>query len=117
MRNEDAFRMGEPFAPKIRLIGVHGLFSVDPTTGHESGRSAPCLVCEKPISEGFSAILDNGRDDKMHVGYCCSDHPRPVIAISVAARAAELLRARAAATQKLVDIANAGGLEVVEVYE
>lgn len=114
MENEDAFKIREPFTPKVVLTKVYGMVSIDVGTGLHSERSEPCLVCNEQISEGLDVVLDNGQDDKMQVGYCCSEHPKQAIAVNAFARAAELLRARTAAIQKLADVANAGKIEIVE---
>lgn len=115
MSHEACLRMGDPFTPKIRLTNIVGMISVDVGTGIDSKRLEPCLICDKQISEGFDVVLDNGMDDRMHVGYCCSDHPQKIIPINAIAKVAELLRARAAAAIELIDVANSGGIEVVEV--
>lgn len=114
MEIDKAFKIREPFTPKIGLIGVHGMFSINLQSGQQSSRSEPCLVCKKQISAGFGVVIDNGHNDKMLVGYCCREHDRQEIVLNAILESVKLLRARAAELQKIVDDS---GIEAIEVSE
>ena len=113
MEHDDAFRIKEPFDPKVVLNQIYSMASVD-GKGYLSKRSEPCLVCNKQISEGFVVILDNGIADKMQVGYCCKEHPRQDITVNAITRTAQSLKRRVAATAILLNVANIDKIEVVE---
>jgi len=71
---DSSFDLNFKYGPTVCLRFTIGFIEIDEKGVPNDDGTVPCIVCEKRISKGITAYLNNGCHDNQMVGTYCQDH-------------------------------------------